>query len=333
MVVFVMGERAADLARNTGDQAQGDGKQDKGRNPFGGLIDVTKDIYRKAEKEVRNIDTDKIGDAVGTAGRQIGQQADKIGAGDIGQQARDISGSAQRTIKGEGTQADRERLIGAGVEAGKLMMGGGTLTVADQLMKHGVIPGGGKGGFNFGSLSSLGGIFKRGAQEITKVDTLGFVKSVRENWDRLDADNNGFITRTEAANAAGDKLFAIKNAHMLSVLDSMHDTISGCQNDELGSEDDGVTKGDILAIEKGKIEGTGFSGIGSFGKGAWDAKYATAATAGGTAYLSRAGSTGSMLTKGGIAAAAVLAVGGVYGTIDYYTSRKGNIEKVISELK
>jgi len=315
--------RSSELVRNAGDGNQQQEPKESGHNPFGGLIDGAKGIFGKVKDEAQKINKEDVGNAIGKAGRAIGDGADKIGATGIGQQARDLSGSGERVIKGQGTQADKEKLFNAGVEAGKLAVGGGSLNVADQVLKR-------SGG---GSLSDvIGGLFGKGAKELTRLDTVGFVKSVRENWDVLDSDKDGFISQENIKAASQDKLFALKNAHMMSVLEQMYEPLSNCQNDEFGSEDNGITKADIRALEKGKIEGTGM-GFEAAGKGAWDAKYIAAIAGGSTAYLNHAGGASKMFSRGGLATAGVLAVGGIYGAIDYYGSRKENIEKVIGELK
>lgn len=321
-----MGERSFDLVQNVGDQGN---QQDDGRgrkNPFGGLIDNAKGLFGKAKEEVQKIDKDDIGDAIGKAGRAVGQGADKIGMGGVGRSAEELAGSGERMVRGQGTAQDRERLIGAGIEAGKLAVGGGTFQIAEQLAR--------RSGVNIPGIGGLGGIFDKGAREITRLDTLGFVKAVRDNWDTLDADKNGFISKEEIAKASEDSLFRYKNAHMLSILDTMHTELSNCQNDEIGSEKKGVSRGDIYALEKGKLEGTGFGGVGATFDGAWEAKYPALLAGGGTAWLNHGKvPTSKMLTRSGLVTLGVGAIGGAYGAIDYYGSRKENIEKVISELK
>jgi hypothetical protein len=323
-----MAGKSAELARNGGDQQQqsqqGEKPADGHKNPFGGLIDGAKGLWGKTKEEVKKIDKDDIGNAVGKAGRVIGEGADRIGVGGVGQQAREIGGSSERLIKGNGTAADKERLINAGIEAGKLYVGGGSLNAAEQLMK--------KSGAGASITDALGGLFGRGAKELTRLDTLGFVNAVRDNWDTLDPDKDGFISIENIKSAKQDKIFALKNAHMMSVLESMYDPLSNCQNDEIGSEDNGITRADMRALEKGKLEGTGSGWLAAAGNGAWDSKYLAALAGGGTAYLN-AGGGAKMFSRGGLATAGVAAVGGIYGTIDYYSSRKGNIEKVIAELK
>jgi hypothetical protein len=324
-VDFVMG-RSSELVRNGGDGNQQPEQIEAKHNPFAGLIDGAKDLFGKAKTEVQKIDKKDVGDAVGKVGRVIGEGADKIGANGIGQQAREISGSGERVIKGQGSQADRERLLNAGVEAGKLAVGGGSLNVAEQVLKR-------SGGGSLGDVvGGLGGLFGKGARELTRLDTLGFVKSVRENWDVLDSDKDGYISSENIKAASQDKFFALKNAHMLSVLEEMYEPLSNCQNDEFGSEDNGISRADIRALEKGKLEGTGM-GFTAAGAGALDAKYIAAIAGGSTAYLNHAGGASKMLSRGGLAAGGVLAVGGIYGAIDYYGSRKENIEKIIGELK
>lgn len=325
-VGFAMG-RSSELVRSGGDGDQQQEPKEPKRSPFGGLLDGAKDILGKAKTEVQKINKDDVGNAVGKAGRAIGEGADKIGATGIGQQARDLTGSGERVIKGQGTQADKERLFNAGVEAGKLAVGGGSLNVAEQVLKRG----GGSGALNE-VIGGLGGLFGKGAKQLTRLDTLGFVNAVRDNWDVLDPDKDGFISQENIKAASQDKLFALKNAHMMSVLEEMYEPLSNCQNDEFGSEDNGISKADIRALEKGKLEGTGFSAAAA-GEGALDAKYLAVIAGGSTAYLNSAGGASKMLTRGGLATAGVLAVGGIYGAIDYYSSRKGNIEKVIGELK
>lgn len=313
-----------------GDRQQkqnGEQQQEDKKNPFGSVWDGAKGLWGKAKNEVQKIDKDDVGSAVGKAGRAIGDGAEKFGAGEIGRQAREIGGSSERMIKGNATQADRERLLNAGIEAGKLAVGGGSLNVAEQVLKRG-----GGGSIAESISNGLGGLLGRGAKEVTKLDTQGFVKAVQDNWDTLDPDKDGFISMDNIKNASNDKIFALRNAHMLSVLESMYDTLSNCSNDEFGSENNGIAVGDIKAIEKGKMEGTGFGGVAAAADGAWDSKYVAGLAGGGTAFLSRA-SGAKMFSRGGMAVGAVAAVGGIYGTIDYYSSRKGNIEKVISELK
>lgn len=181
-------------------------------------------------------------------------------------------------------------------------------------------------------IKGIGGLIKGGIEDATRVDTLGFVAKVSENFDKLDADQDGHIS-TADINAVkdGDPIFSVANLHLMNFMEKNMDKLSNMSNDDWLSESKGITRGDIAALKDAK-EGTGYGVIGNTLSGAWDGKYAVI-IAGAGAGLLGSGSTAARAGRAGAAAVGVAAVKGLYDGYDYYSNRKGNIEAMISELK
>jgi|AGTN01.2.fsa_nt_gi hypothetical protein len=181
-------------------------------------------------------------------------------------------------------------------------------------------------------IKGLGGLIKGGIEDATRVDTLGFVAKVSENFDKLDVDKDGHISKADINSVKeDDPIFSVANLHLMNFMEKNMDKLSNMSNDDWFSESKGITRGDITALKEAK-EGTGYGVVGSALSGAWDGKYAAIA-AGLGAGLWGSASTAARAGRAGVAAVGVMAVTGLYDGYDYYSNRKGNIEAMLGELK
>ena len=320
-----------------------DGKGDeqehrKSSNPFGGLIDGAKGLLNRGKRAVQDIDTDEIGQDLGRIGNQVGEQAKRIGGG-LQERAEDYAQSGQRVINGEGTPEDRRKLIELGKDAAGLAAGGVPLGMVGDLLGR---KGGGNGLVDDllgrrsgGGMGDIETFLKQAVREVVppRFDTLDFAKAGMENFALLDGDKNGFISREEVDTAKENQDLLKNNSQLVDVLDKDFDTLRKMSNDEWFSESKGIAKDDFVALRRARLEGTGFGVFGNAASGAWDSKYLSAAAglgAGATSY-GKVG-IGKMGGRAAIATGAVLTAGAIYGSIDYATSRKENLETMISKL-
>lgn len=291
----------------------GSGNSAQNRNFMEDVSDKFGSFFRKAktkvEEQVRDIDTDQIKDQAG----RIGQE---------------IQGRAQREV--EGVRRDVEqaqkgnpnplinRGIDAGIKAGSFGLAGG---VTGEVAKR------------FGLGDKLGGFLGKGVEEITRVDTAGFVEKANTIFDRVDANKDGFMELSEIEEAKKDKVFWAQYAFTLKYLGDKYETLQNLNNDEWFREDNGVSKDDINALSKALKGGTGFgAGIGRAFDDTWDTTWKAGVVGVGTgvghAFLKGGASSRIGLIAGGIA----FAGGFAHDSIDYMWNRKAKLETTIKDL-
>lgn len=120
-------------------------------------------------------------------------------------------------------------------------------------------------GYNpFGSKSDI--------DENKKVNGLAEKQAIK-SFNKLDINNDGFLTRRELIDSSNSKNIDIKDASVIGSLLESQNKIQNLSNDERGPELKGITKKDIVAIDnlvssdlKVQVEGNYYLGLDKIGE-------------------------------------------------------------------
>lgn len=83
-----------------------------------------------------------------------------------------------------------------------------------------------------------------------KVKTEDFTKESLRLFDKLDKDGDGYLSESELATAVQSDEYKGRDAQVVAALYKAQDDIEELSNDELGDENDGITKADLAKLEE-----------------------------------------------------------------------------------
>lgn len=98
-----------------------------------------------------------------------------------------------------------------------------------------------------------------GAQAVTKVDTDGLIENLRDNFDVLDKDRDGFITKDELQDARKDPGLRFGLAGTLKASETHFDNLQGLNRDAFVWDNNGISRKDLNVLESAKRNGTSLS--------------------------------------------------------------------------
>jgi len=78
----------------------------------------------------------------------------------------------------------------------------------------------------------------------------GISKKLYLSFDSIDSDKNGFLSHKEIVNKMKDNSIKGQTASLISSLVETNKKISNLSNDEIGIENNGITKKDLIALDK-----------------------------------------------------------------------------------
>ncbi|HEY9786909.1 MAG TPA: hypothetical protein V6D17_16075 [Candidatus Obscuribacterales bacterium] len=261
---------------------------------------------KHVEEQVQNIDTEALQKQMRGVGEEVQRHVQR--------EAQGLQEDVDKARRG-----DPSALINRGMDmAGKYSAPGVAFNTAKR----------------FGVFNKLPGFVERGAEELTKVDTKGFVDNVDKIFTTVDANKDGHLEKAEIEEAKKDKIFWAQYAFTLKYLGDKYDTLTSLSNDEWFGESK-ISREDISALRHARENGTGFgTAFGHAADGAISGILPSALAAGGAAALSSRSlrpSPGS-IKVGLITGAAVLTASTIYGAADYLLTRRGKLETTIKDL-